>query len=166
MRKELNELIAKAKKLVNDKNREEAMSLADQLVEQYPNETESWGLRAYLHALNQSYNDAIADMTRAIEITPTEVFYFYSRGRYRFALQENQLAVDDFTNGLHLCSQYKKEDYREELHFWRAEAFLRLGRQNEALFDLAHVPGDEYTSWTDRLRTKADLVADCQKLSE
>jgi hypothetical protein len=65
---------------------------------------------------------------------------------------------------LEVCERYKNDAYREELHFWRAEALLRLGKKQEALTDLAHVYDNDFASWTYKLRTKADLLADCSKL--
>lgn len=164
MSEELNNLISRAKELIKDKDSEKAMSLANELVKGYSNEAKVWALRGHVHALNSEYVEAASDLTQAINLNPIEIYYFYSRGRYRFAIHDNNSAVDDFTKGLNLCDLHKKDDFREELHFWRAETFLRLGKKTEALSDLDHVPEDDYTSWTDRLRTKAGLVADCGKL--
>ncbi|MGZ4828198.1 MAG: tetratricopeptide repeat protein [Candidatus Angelobacter sp.] len=166
MPEKLDNLISRAKELVKDKDSEKAMSLANELVKRYSNEARVWALRGHMHALNSKYTEAASDLTQAININPTEIYYFYSRGRYRFAIHDNESAVDDFTNGLNLCDLHQKDDFREELHFWRAETLLRLGKKTEALSDLDHVPEDGYTSWTDRLRTKAQLVADCGKLEE
>jgi tetratricopeptide (TPR) repeat protein len=164
MPEELDNLISRAKELAKDKDCEKAMSLANELVTRYSNEAKVWALRGYIHALNSEYAEAASDLTRAI--SPREIYYFYSRGRYRFAIHDNESAVDDFTNGLNLCDKCEKDDFREELHFWRAETLLRLGKKTEALSDLDHVPDDDYTSWTDRLRTKAQLLADCRDLAE
>jgi tetratricopeptide (TPR) repeat protein len=166
MHEELNNLISRAKELVKDKDSEKAMSLANELVKRYVNEAKAWALRGHLHALNSEYIEAASDLTQAININPTEIYYLYSRGRYRFAVHDNKSAVEDFTKGLDLCALHKKDDFREELHFWRAETLLRLGKKTEALSDLDQVPEDDYTSWTDRLRTKAELVADCGKLEQ
>jgi tetratricopeptide (TPR) repeat protein len=160
----LDELISKAKELAKVHDEEGAMSLATELVQQYPQEMRVWSLRAYLHGLQGNYTEAVADLTRAIEINPAEPHYFYSRGRYRFGLSDNPAAIEDFSKGLDLCDRYKSDYYREELHFWRAEALLRLGKKHEALSDLAHV-SDDFRSWTDKLRTKAELLADCARLS-
>jgi len=162
MTSNLDDFIAKAKQMAEN-DHTGALSLANELAEKNPNEMKVWILRGYLHELSDDYDEAVVDLTRAIEINPMEPRLFYSRGRYRFALSDDRLAIDDFTKGLELCDRYKKDDYREELFFWRAEALLRLGKKREALSDLAHVPGD-YTSWTYKLRTKADLLADCSEL--
>jgi tetratricopeptide (TPR) repeat protein len=166
MPEKLNNLISRAKELVKAKDSRQAMSLANELVKRYSNEAKTWALRGHIHALNSEYIEAASDLTRAININPTEIYYFYSRGRYRFAIHDNKSAVEDFTKGLDLCDLHKKNDFREELHFWRAETLLRLGKKTEALSDLDQVPEDDYTSWTDRLRTKAELLADCGKLEQ
>jgi len=71
-------------------------------------------------------------------------------------------AIDDFTKGLELCDFHNNNYYRETLLFMRAEALARLGRTSEALADLAHVR-DDFKIYTTRLRSKADIVADCHQ---
>lgn len=164
MNSDLDGLVSKAKELEQSGDVEGAISLANELVAQHPDEIKAWSLRGYLYALNHEYEKAAADLTRVIEINAADPYHFYSRGRYRFALGQNESALDDFTEALGVCDRYKNDDYREELYFWRAEVLLRLGKKRGALADLAHVRDSGFTSWTYKLRTKADLLADCAKL--
>jgi len=170
---DVNSLISKAKRLARNDENEAALSLANELLEQYPNEVRVWSLRAYLHGRDSKYAEAVSDLTRAIEIDAMEpaeqrldtghlkkVDLFFNRGADRFALGDNQLAIDDFTRGLDICDQHNSDDYRETLHFWRAEALLRLGKKREALADLARV-ADDFSFWTYKLRSKKDLLTDC-----
>jgi tetratricopeptide (TPR) repeat protein len=159
----LNDLISKAEELAKHGESEGAMSVANELVEQHPNEINVWFLRAYLHELRNHYAEAIADLTHAIDINADEPHFFYSRGRYNFALGDAQSAIHDFNKGLALCDKHDSDYYREELHFWRAEALLRLGKKQEALSDLGSVRND-FSSWTYKLRTKEELLADCRRL--
>ena len=155
--------ISKAEGLARAGKKEEAMALAKELVDQYPGEMEVWSLRGYLHALSRDYAKAVADLGRAIGINSAEPVLFYDRGRYSLALGDDLAAVSDFTTGLELCEFHDNDYYRESLHFLRAEALLRLGRKREAIVDLAQVRGD-FKTWTYRLRTKADLLAELSKL--
>ena len=170
----VDNLIAKAKELARKDEDEGAMALANELAARYPNEMKVWSLRAYLYGRSGNYAEAVADFTRAIEINATEsgeltldkgvltaVDLHFNRGADSFALGDNQSAVDDFTKGLDLCDRYGSDDYRETLLFWRAEARLRLGKKQEAILDLAGVR-DDFKFWTYKLRTKADLLADCR----
>jgi tetratricopeptide (TPR) repeat protein len=172
----VDSLILKAKELARKDDFEGSMSLANELAERFLNETRVWSLRGYLHGRNRNYTQAVADLTRAIEINAeestklgpdtgvlTSVDLFFNRGADRFALGDDESAVDDFTRGLELCDQLNSDDYRETLHFWRAEALLRLGKKSEALSDLARVT-DGFTFWTYKLRTKADLLTDGNRL--
>lgn len=156
-------LIAKAKELARKDDNQSAMSLANDLIEKFPNEVRVWSLRGYLHGRNSNHIEAVSDLTRAIDINSVDPYLFFSRGVDRFELGDYQLAVDDFTRGLDLCDRNKNDDYRETLLFWRAEALLKLGRKGNALADLAHVR-DGFSFWTYKLRTKADLLADCENL--
>jgi tetratricopeptide (TPR) repeat protein len=177
MSSNIDALISEAKELARKHNHERAMLLANELVQRHPNELKVWSLRGYLHRRNRKYANAIADLTHAIEICEsrqtkldlqtgvlTSVDLFFNRGADKFALGENQSAIDDFTRALQLCDYYNSDDYRETLYFWRAEAFLRLGKKREALLDLTHV-NDGFRFWTYKLRTKAELLIDCNKLS-
>ena len=163
MSRTLDDLIAKAKQLEKNGDEQGAMSLAEQLLASHMNDIRVWLLHAHLHALSRNYIDAVADMSRAIEINVLEPHLFFTRGTYRFALGEDKLAVEDFTEGLRLCDYHKNDYYRDTMYFWRAEALLKLGKKVEALSDLASVP-DDFQFWTDKLRTKADLIADCGRL--
>ena len=173
---DLDHLIGKAKKLARGDDDQEAMSLANKLVEDYPHELKVWSLRAYLHSRNGRHAEAIEDLTHAITVAGvdqnvahsqtdilTAIVLFFDRGADRFALGEDPLAIDDFTSALELCQSADTKDYQETLHFWRAEAFIRLGRKEEALADLSQVP-DGFSFWTSKLRTKADLLDDCGEL--
>lgn len=173
MNPSVDSLIAKAKELAQKDEGERAMALANELTEQHPDELRVWSLRAYLHGRSGNYAEAVADFTRALEINAKEpelgldkgiltaVDLLFNRGADSFALGNIQSAIDDFTKGLDLCDRYGSDDYRETLLFWRAEALLRLGRKHEALLDLASVR-DDFSFWTYKLRTKADLLNDCR----
>jgi tetratricopeptide (TPR) repeat protein len=171
----VDDLIAKAEKMAKSDDDKGAMSLANDLVTQYPNEMKVWSLHAYLNGRSGNYAEAVSDFTRAIEINAKEpelgldkgiltaVDLRFNRGADNFALGNNQSAIDDFTKGLDLCDRHHSDDYRETLLFWRAEALLKLGKKHEALSDLARVR-DDFSFWTYKLRTKADLLVDCNRL--
>ena len=165
----VDKLISEARELAG-KDVLTAMSLANSLAAQYPDEPKVWSLRAHMHARSGSYAEAISDWTRAIELNSSRpstnpmlaLDLLLNRGADKFALGENESAIVDFTEALHLCDQYSTDDYRETLRFWRAEALLKLGKRRQALLDLANVR-DNFQFWTYKLRTKAELVADCNK---
>ena len=157
----LQNLISNAETLARAGDDEKTVSLAEDLIQRFPDEMEVWALRAYLYARRQKYEQAIDDLTRAIEINPLEPFLFHDRGRYELAVGKPESAVDDFGKGLNLCDHYGNDYYRESLHFHRAEAFLMLGKRREALSDLSRVRAD-YRAWIRSLRTKTELLAECE----
>ncbi len=158
-------LVNRSKDLARQGKEREAMALANELIEQYPHEGGSWSLRGYLHSRVRNYTEAVSDFTRAIEIDGMDPYLFFSRGTDRFHLGENEMAVNDFTKALELCECLNRDDYKETLLFWRAEALLRLGKKDSALADLGLVR-DGFSFWTSKLRTKAEVLADCEKLLE
>jgi tetratricopeptide (TPR) repeat protein len=158
MSPDLDGLIAKAKALANESRYDEAISLATDLVQRYPNEMKVWSLRAYLYTFKNDFELAVADLTRAIDINDMEPVLLFDRGRYESRVGRFGAAVEDFGRGLALCDHYRDDYYRETLHFFRAEALIELGRKREALEDLSQVR-DDFTSWTYKLRTKSELRA-------
>jgi tetratricopeptide (TPR) repeat protein len=160
---ELEKSISRAEFLAMAGQQEAAMKLACELIEQHPDKMEAWSLRAYLYGRVGKHSDAIADLTHAIEINPMEPHLFYDRGLKHLAQGNSKSAVDDFTNGLTLCDHYNNDYYREPLYFLRADGLLKLGKKGDALEDLQHVRAD-FSVWTYELRTKAELLAECNEL--
>lgn len=158
---ELDKLIAKAKEMARNGDDADAAALADELLNQHPNEMRVWMLRGYLHELIEEYGQAKTDLTRAIELNNLEPHLFYSRGRFAYQLGELREAVQDFSTALDLCEYHKNDYYLNELLFWRAATLLKLGDKRRSLDDLSRLP-DDFSSWTDRPQTKHDLVAACQ----
>ena len=156
----IDNIIAEAKGLARRHENARAISLADELVRQHPNEMKAWLLRSYLHELAAEYVHAISDLSKAIEINSMEPHLFYNMGRYHFLVDDVEASIQDFSKALELCDFHENDYYREELHFWRAEAFLRLGRKRDAMTDVSSVR-DDFKSWTYMLRTKQDLLRDC-----
>src|ERR1043166_3105823 len=105
MNQQIQELVSTAKRLARSGDEEGAMSLANRVVEQYPNEFMGWSLRAYLNGLNRNFEGAVLDLTRAIEKHPSMpgdlslIDLYLNRGTERFVLGDHRLAVDDFTMG-------------------------------------------------------------------
>lgn len=137
-----------------------ALPQASKLIEKYPNEMGAWMLRAYIHGIQRNYNKAIDDLTHAIDISPTEPCLFFDRGRYYLRSSDYQNAIDDFTNGLAACDLHSSDYYRETLHFFRADMYLKLGNKKAACEDLKNVQ-DGFDIWTDRFCSKQELLAQC-----
>jgi len=155
MRSPIDAQVARARTRERAGKTEEAVRLTTQLVESNPDELKAWLLRAHLHTLLHEYTKANSDLTRAIQMDATDPYVFFRRGLNLLALAEWEAAIQDFSAGLSLGDP----DYADVFHFARAEALISLSRREDALRDLASVPG-ETTMWTYRLRTRDDLIAE------
>ena len=91
MSSNMDTLIAKAKELARKDDNQSAMSLANDLIEKFPNEVRVWSLRGYLHGRNSNHIEAVSDLTRAIDINSVDPYLFFSRGVDRFELGDYQL---------------------------------------------------------------------------
>jgi tetratricopeptide (TPR) repeat protein len=155
--------MSRAKTLASSGDLNAALSIATELVRDYPRTPRTWSFRAYVRALAHDYAGAIGDISDAIDVAPREPKLWFDRGRYNLRLERYSDAVADLTKGLDLCDQESNDYYREALLFTRAEALVQLGRAQEALADLAGVRED-CTFWTYRLVSKKTLVDECLRM--
>ncbi len=72
------------------------------------------------------------------------------------------MAERDFNQAIKV-DDYGDSGFTQMLFFFRAEVFIKLGKIQEALSDISHIP-DGYETWTFKLRNKGDLIADCAKV--
>jgi len=138
-----------------------ALVEASRLVAEHPSESKVWGLRAYIFARTGNLENAISDLTRAMELSSQEPSNYFDRGRYKLKLGDSAGAVADFSHALELCDEHGDDYHRESLHFVRADALVRAGKRSEALEDLRKVR-DGFTLWTTTLRSKEGLMTECE----
>src|SRR5689334_6881992 len=139
---------------------EEALQGTENVLEQFPSRPEVWQLRAHIFRQQGDIGRAINERTKAIELSGKEPHYFYMRGIDLFGLGKYEQAVSDFTKIIELCDYYKSDYYREGAYFFRADAYVRLKEYELARADCARVR-DDFRTWTDRIRTKTDILAEC-----
>ena len=154
--------IEKVRTLTREGKSDAAMSLCQELVAQHPSNANVWRMRAHLYFSDGQLDKAEGDITHALSIDQQSVFFF-TRARYRLRMEEFTGVAEDIESALlaEKMNEYGDETYLWELYFFRAEAWIKLGQKNKALVDLNNVP-DDFRTWTFALRTKADLLADCQ----
>jgi tetratricopeptide (TPR) repeat protein len=157
---DLHRAISKAMEEAGSGHNEEALSIANGLVLQHTGEIRAWLLRAHLRTQVGDLEAAISDLSNAILINAAEPSLFFDRGRQRMRMADLGGAVEDFSAAPELCDFHNNDYYRETLLFMRADALAKLGRTNDALADLAPVR-DDFRIYTTKLRTKADIVAEC-----
>ena len=138
-----------------------ALSEATKLVAKRPSNSKVWRLRAYIFARTGNLENAVSDLTRAIELASPEPAHYFDRGRYKLKLSDVAGAIADFSRGIELCDEYRDDYYRESLYFMRADALLKSGKRNEAKADLRQVR-DGFTLWTTELRSKEALLTECR----
>jgi tetratricopeptide (TPR) repeat protein len=139
-----------------------ALDRAKQLAEQYPEEPEVWRTLAHVYAVHSDIDSSVAAITRMIEVTPPHPRMYFYRGHYEHKRGNLQAALADFNQAVALAKELQEEDGWEQLYFMRADVLAALGRKAEARADLAHVP-DGYVGRTNRIRTKAEILEDCEE---
>ena len=141
---------------------EEAIRRVDELVINYPNNPLIWRKRAYVNSLLGHIEAAIADVSRAISMCDIEPDFFFTRGTLFFGKKSYKDAVSDFTKVIWLCDYHKSDYYRGMAYFYRADAYFRLKEFENAKADCQHLE-DGMRGWTDMVRTKEDILTDCQR---
>lgn len=141
---------------------EKAFLFLRELLEKNPDNDRLFFLEATLYADNGNYLTAINSIDRSILISPNKAVYFFHRGCYNLKLDNVQVAERDFSQAIKV-DDYGDESFTQILFFFRAEAFIKLGKIQEALSDISHIP-DGYETWTFKLRSKEDLISDCGKV--
>jgi tetratricopeptide (TPR) repeat protein len=102
-----------------------------------------WGLnqRAVVYAERQDYLNAIANISRSIELRP-DSWNLRKRGEWYAAQSQWAEAIADYTAALEHDSQLRY------LYWWRAKAFAHLGDNAAAIEDyeqyVAHEPAPEW----------------------
>jgi tetratricopeptide (TPR) repeat protein len=136
-----------------------ALALIDKLTAEFPNEAKVWTTKAFVNGHKGDLTAAVDDWTKAIKLVE-EPHYVYMRGIELFKLRKYKEAVSDFTRVIELCDFYKSDYYREGAYFFRADAYVRLKQFEKARADCLHV-NDDMRTWTDKLRTKTEILAEC-----
>lgn len=98
--------------------------------EDEPKDAAGFSRRGAAFTARRDYEHAIADLTRACELTPTEPEYFYQRGIAHWANSQPDLAGADFDRALEL----KADDVPALIA--RARLRLQVGERAPALADL------------------------------
>jgi predicted aspartyl protease len=68
-----------------------------------PQDAAAWARRGSASAARHDYEHALADLTRACELAPTESSYFYQRGLVHWSSQQYEPALADFGQALKLA---------------------------------------------------------------
>ncbi len=135
---------------------------AERLGEKYPDEWTVWQLLSYVRSRNKDYTGSIAAMNRILELLPPSPGIYCNRGTSEFYRGNLLAALADFTQGIAKCDELGDDYYRSALYFLRADVLIQLGRKAEARADLKHVK-DGHTSWTTTLRSKDEMLSECNK---
>lgn len=116
--------------------------------------------RARCHYRMGCFAQAIADLARAVELSPQTASYYFTRGRYCVEAGQFEEACRDFTTVLDLEQPEQERPFSEAAAFFRAEANLHLRRFKEAIHDCSKVRDHTSLYVLGRVRTKDEIARD------
>lgn len=154
--------LARIKDLAKREEYARAIGLLDEIGLEYQEEPKIWETRGFVLSRAGDGEAAIAAYSKALSMSAQEPHPFYMRGIVYFEMGSFSEAISDFTKVLELCDFYQSDYYRASAHGFRADAYIRLKDFKNALAECNHVP-DGWSEWTDKLRCKADLLAECAR---
>lgn len=159
----LDQALSRISQFAKAERYEEAIELAQQVLSQATERRdEILAKLAFVRAREGHYEQAVAEITHAINVNEREPDYYFSRARYRLALSDAQNALPDLDQVIALCDEHQNDYYRPSAHFLKAEALALTGRTKEALVELSRVP-DGFSTWLDGPRSKRQLVEECER---
>lgn len=107
-------------------------------------------------------NEALADLSRAIDLSPRTTSYRFTRGRYHLEAGLFEDACADFSNVLELERGSEQRPFFEAAVLFRAEANLNLHRFADSLRDCTEIKGDFSLYILGRLRTRDEIMQDAR----
>ena len=118
--------------------------------------------RARCHYRMGLLNMALADVSRAIELSPQTASYRFTRGRYCLEAGQFHDGCVNFAAVIDLEDGQQERPFSEAAALFRAEANLELKQFKEALRDCTRIRDDISLYVRGRLRTRADIERDAR----
>ncbi len=112
---------------------DEAMTLANQLVEKLPNYPDTWAARAYVYVLQGDYLKARLDIKEALAIDPENSEAYSYLGDAEVGLKQFDRALRAYSRAI----KYNPDDQYSYLR--RARLYNELGRYAKAIVDATQV---------------------------
>jgi tetratricopeptide (TPR) repeat protein len=83
------------------------------------------------------YKNAVADLTEAIKIRPSDAIYYLNRGVFHSRLKEHNEAVEDFSKAMNYASDVLKEKLKTEVKIFnlRGKEYTELAEYGKAIND-------------------------------
>jgi tetratricopeptide (TPR) repeat protein len=150
-------LVARISMLTQNGEYRDALVVAIQLVDRHPGQPKAWSKRAHVYAQLEQWQQATHDIGIAIEIEPTAIEYWYKRGTYSFASGNEPAAIPDFGRVIEMSLKSGQTFFLNSAKLYLADACIRQRRYSEARRLCQQLP-DDYQGWTDRLRTRDQLL--------
>lgn len=119
-----------------------AFSACDAIIEAHPDLIGPLRKRAQIYAHKADFAQAIHEMSTVIQKGPAEPGDYFFRGWWNLEESNENDAIRDLTKAIDLGKQSNDDYFTETAKFFRAVAYLRLGRNQEALADCQHVSDD------------------------
>jgi len=151
-----------ASKLFDAKKYAQAAELYSAVIAADMTQPAAYSERARCHYQMGHLDQALADLSRAIELSPRRAAYHFTRGRYYLEAGRFHDACNDFSAVLDLERGNEVRRFSKAGAFFRAEANLKLGRYEEALRDCSEIGEDLGLYVLGRMRTRNEIMRDAR----
>jgi len=143
----------------SQKNYDKALEMCNAVITANPELPDGLRKRAAIYAYMGDLQHAIADISEAIALEPSDASSYFFRGWWYLDNGQAEQAVMDLTTALKLGEEQNFHYHDQSARFFRASALLRLQRYEEALLDCQHVD-DDFVIFTESAgkQSKKDLM--------
>jgi tetratricopeptide (TPR) repeat protein len=138
----------------------EAADILSSIIATDANVPSAYSKRARCYHRMGNPDQALSDLSRAIELSPRSAAYYFTRGRYYFEIGEFHKAHSDFTNVLGLEEGKAEQPFLESALFFRADVNCKLKRFEDALKDCSKIRNDFSLYVLRHMRTRDEVISD------
>jgi tetratricopeptide (TPR) repeat protein len=100
--KKIEALYKKAADLLNEKEFDEAMEVVDQIIELDANQSQAWGIKAWLYNHNKEFKQGEKAAKKAVSLNDEFVFAWYELGYAQLNLKKFEPAAESFEKVIEL----------------------------------------------------------------
>ena len=154
---EFERVLADIERLAHENREADVLALCEKFQKRFQGRFELHYHKAQAHALLRNPVGALADISTAIALQPTEPALFFFRGLWNVNADRLPEGVDDLTRAIALEQTLGRTYYSESAQFLRAIASLPLGNFDQAIADCDLVRADMTTFAHGRVWKAADV---------
>lgn len=155
--------LAEIDRLRERREYDECLALCDSLLASEGPLAELFYERAFVHRLRDDYTSALADIERAIELTPAEPDFHFFKGLWLLELDQHQDALPSLSRCIDADQALDSVYYLRATRHFQLLAYLRVGDAKAAIAVASELDPND-TFFVKRLYRVGDVLGEAKQL--